>query len=257
MVKYGIVGLGFVSERHLRAIKETGGDLVCAFDPVPTVGHLDKYFPKCKYYDNFVEFANSVHSLDYLSICAPNYLHSHYIKWGVNNNLKVICEKPVCLNPEELEGMKGDVKVILQLRYIDFPKLKPFNKIIIDYHTLRGDWYNKSWKGDVRKSGGLLMNIGIHLFDLCYYRFGKIDRIWIDKCMLGNKRAIIKYNISTLKTKRLMTVNGETVNLSNGFEKLHTKCYDEILQGRGFGIKDTLPSLKLIKRINENQNRNR
>ena len=250
MVKYGIVGLGFVSERHLKAIKETGGDLVCAFDPVPTVGHLDRYFPGCKYYDNFVEFANSAHSIDCLSICSPSHLHSHYIKWGLMKRLSIICEKPVCLDPKELEGVNnGNVNVILQLRYLDFPSVKEQNKVQIDYHTLRGDWYNKSWKGDIRKSGGLLMNIGVHLFDLCYYHFGKF--IWAEENSIMCKNALITYNLSIGKTSRILIVNGQEVNLSNGFEDLHTKCYDEILQGRGFGIEDALPSVELIKTINE------
>ena len=50
-------------------------------------------------------------------------------------------------------------------------------------------------------------------------------------------------------TFRSITVDGEQLEFSDGFTDLHTRVYEEVLAGRGFGIADSRPSIELSHRI--------
>jgi UDP-N-acetyl-2-amino-2-deoxyglucuronate dehydrogenase len=194
---FGIIGVaGYVAVRHLRAIKETGNNLLASLDRFDSVGHIDNYFPKSDFFVEFERFDRHFDKLkrngtkiDYVSICSPNYLHDSHIRFALRHHAEAICEKPIVLNPwnvdalQEIENETGHkIYTILQLRLhpkiIELrekirngPKGKIYN-VDLSYITSRGNWYSISWKGDIQKSGGVATNIGIHFFDMICWIFG-------------------------------------------------------------------------------------
>jgi len=189
---------GFIAERHLRAIKETGNNLIAALDKFDRAGIMDSYFPESDFFTEFERFDRHIDKLkrkgtkiDYVSICTPNYLHDSHIRFALRHGADAICEKPLVLNPwnvdalTEIERETGKkIYNILQLRHHPSiialrEKIKngPKNKIYdveLKYITSRGKWYHISWKGDLQKSGGVATNIGIHFFDMLMWIFGDV-----------------------------------------------------------------------------------
>jgi UDP-N-acetyl-2-amino-2-deoxyglucuronate dehydrogenase len=196
---FGLIGVaGFIAVRHLRAIKDTGNNLVAALDKFDSVGLLDNYFPTADFFTEFERFDRHFDKLkrqgqkiDYVSICTPNYLHDSHIRFSLRQGADAICEKPLVLNPwnidalAEIERETGrNVYNILQLRlHPVIRKLKediengPKGKVYdidLTYITSRGNWYDISWKGDLLKSGGIATNIGVHFFDMLTWIFGDV-----------------------------------------------------------------------------------
>jgi UDP-N-acetyl-2-amino-2-deoxyglucuronate dehydrogenase len=199
MIRFALIGAaGFVAPRHMRAIKEVGGDLVVAFDPFDSVGVIDSHFPQARFFTEFERFDRHVdlirrqgEGVSYMSICSPNYLHDAHVRFALRSGADAICEKPLVLNPRNIDGL-ADIEAqsgrrvftILQLRL--HPAIKalrdqvaagPADKIHdvdLTYITSRGRWYHVSWKGDVAKSGGIASNIGVHFYDMLGFVFGKV-----------------------------------------------------------------------------------
>ena len=199
MKNFALIGAaGYIAPRHMKAIQETGNTLLAALDRFDSVGVIDSYFPNADFFDEVERFDRHIDKLkrigvniDYVSVCSPNYLHDSHIRLGLRQGSDVICEKPIVLNPwnvdalQEIEKETGRrVWNILQLRChpsiialknkIDnAPKDKVYD-IDLTYLTSRGHWYYTSWKGDVSKSGGIATNIGIHFFDMLCWIFGDV-----------------------------------------------------------------------------------
>lgn len=293
MKDFALVGAaGFIAPRHLRAIKDTGNNLVAALDPFDSVGVMDSYFPNASFFTEFERFDRHLekirrdgHSIDYLSICSPNYLHDAHIRFGLRQNASVICEKPLVLNPWNIEALQKvrketgkEVYNILQLRlHPQIIALK--NKVEsggdkiydmdLSYMTSRGNWYYTSWKGDINKSGGIATNIGVHFFDMLTWVFGPVQENIVhihthDRAagFLQLKKARVRWFLSinedTLpqavkakgqRTFRSITMGGEEIEFSEGFTDLHTKSYAHILEGKGFGLDDAYPSIELVHKI--------
>lgn len=264
---YALIGLGYIAPRHLKAIKETGGNLIAALDKHDSVGILDSYFPDCHFFTEFELFDRYLDmvKIDYLVICSPNYLHDSQIRYGLKKGYNVICEKPLCINPDNLKGIKeletnSKVFTILQLRH--HPALINLNadsghSIVLDYCTPRGKWYDHSWKGDHSKSGGILMNIGVHLFDMLIWKFGKPKNYSVKEYsnhrvsgFLELEKAEVNWSLSIKgERKRLMKIDGKSVDFNDGFTELHTHCYKEIHSGRGFGVEDVSETIQLIHKL--------
>jgi len=280
---FGLIGAaGYVAPRHMEAIKNTNNILKVAYDPNDSVGVLDKYFPDCLFFTQQERFDRHIvkyENLDYMSICSPNYLHEAHCKMGLRLGTNVICEKPLSLtieNTEQLQKVEEEtgkkVYSILQLRLhpelIKLKKIIDKNKyysVILNYVTPRGPWYFQSWKGNVKQSGGIETNIGIHFFDILIWLFGDVEKFKILK--RDQKRSIgilyldlakVTWNLSLdkkdLPDKKLnffrdMVVDDEQINFDNVFTELHTTSYNEILNGRGFGITETLKAIKLVEEI--------
>jgi len=197
MKKFALIGVaGYIAPRHLKAIKETGNQLVAALDPNQSVGIIDSYFPDAHFFTEFERFDRHVDKLrrrgegiDYVSICSPNYLHDAHIRFALRSQADAICEKPLVLNPwnvdalAEFEQESGRrIHSILQLRHHPAiialrekvhatPANRKFN-VDLTYLTSRGRWYHASWKGRIDQSGGIATNIGIHFFDMLGWIFG-------------------------------------------------------------------------------------
>lgn len=294
MKNFGIIGVGgYIAPRHLKAIKETGNNLIVALDKNDSVGIMDSYFPQCSFYteyerfDRFVEkIKHTSDKLDYVSVCTPNYLHDSHIRFGLRAGADVICEKPLVLNPwnidalqkmEEQTGKK--VYNILQLRLhhaiiewknmIDNgPKDKVYD-VDLTYITSRGLWYYTSWKGDSSKSGGVATNIGVHFYDMLSWIFGNIQENIVhiyehDRAagLLRFEKARVRYfmsiNADTLpkqaleqgkRTYRKMEMDGKEIEFSDGFTELHTESYKKILAGEGFGLDQAYQSIKIVHDI--------
>ncbi|HNV82093.1 MAG: Gfo/Idh/MocA family oxidoreductase [Tenuifilaceae bacterium] len=203
---------GFIAPRHLKAIKETGNNLLATLDKHDCVGIMDSYFPEADFFIEYERFDRHIDKLkrtgiqmDYVSICTPNYLHDSHIRFALRHGADAICEKPIVLNPwnvdalAEIEAETGRrIYTILQLRHhpsivalkekiANAPKDKVFD-IDLTYITSRGRWYYISWKGDIQKSGGVATNIGVHFFDMLSWIFGDVKENMVN-VSLHNKAA--------------------------------------------------------------------
>jgi UDP-N-acetyl-2-amino-2-deoxyglucuronate dehydrogenase len=296
MKNFAITGVaGYIAPRHLQAIKETGNQLVAAVDPHDSVGLLDKYFPDVSFFTEFERFDRHLEKLrrenrdqkvDYLAICSPNNLHDAHIRLALRVGANAICEKPLVLNPWNLDALQelekessAKVFTVLQLRVhpalielkekLAKEKLKQKHNVVLTYITSRGLWYYFSWKGITEKSGGIGTNIGIHFFDLLMWLFGDAQSCILHlkdaKRMSGFielQNANIKWFLSTdnsdlpkqaidkgTPTFRSIKVDGEEIQFSEGFTDLHTRVYEEMLKGNGFGIEDARPSIILAQKL--------
>jgi len=294
MKNFALIGAsGYIAPRHLQAIKETNNTLLAAYDPFDGVGIMDNYFPRADFFTEYERFERHIdklkrlgHQLDYVSICSPNYLHDSHIRFGLKNGANVICEKPLVLNPWNLEGLVQleketgkHVYNILQLRlHESIIALKekvdnaPRDKIFdfdLTYIASRGKWYYTSWKGNEQKSGGIATNIGVHFFDMLSWIFGDVKENLVhlhehDRAAgyLEFERAKVRWflsiNAETLPesakkagktTYRSMTLEGEEIEFSAGFTDLHNKSYKAILAGDGFRISEALNAIKIVHKI--------
>lgn len=295
-MRFAIIGVGgYVAPRHLRAIKDTGNTLLCALDIKDSVGILDSYFPQADFFTEFERFDRHIDKLkrrcegvDFISICSPNYLHDSHIRFALRSSANAICEKPLVLNPWNIDGLASlekesgkKVYNILQLRHHpSIAKLKQKvqqelsqnpNKIYditLTYITSRGKWYFVSWKGDVSKSGGIATNIGIHFFDMLTYIFGDIKEniVHLNKpeCMGGYlelQNARVRWFLSidanhlpsSERTHRSIVLDDEEVEFSQGFTDLHTLSYEHILRGDGFGLCDAKNCIQIAHDIRNAQ----
>lgn len=294
MKNFALIGAGgYIAPRHMKAIKDTGNNLLAALDKHDSVGILDSYFPQADFFVEFERFDRHLEKLkrqgihtDYVTVCSPNYLHDSHIRFGLRIGADVICEKPLVLNPwnvdalMEMEGETGHrVNTILQLRLHPAiialkqkvesgPASKRFD-VDLRYITSRGHWYHISWKGDIQKSGGIATNIGIHFFDMLLWIFGEVRENIVeqhtDETASGTlvlEKANIKWFLSidakTLpgevseagkRTFRSLTIDGEQFEFSEGFTELHTRSYEEILMGRGFPLTEAKKSIDLVHDI--------
>ncbi len=290
MKRFALIGLaGYIAPRHLQAIKETGNNLLAALDPADSVGIIDTYFPEADFFTEPERFDRHLDKLrrkanqaiDYVSICSPNYLHDAHIRMALRNGAHAICEKPIVLNPwnldslEEIENETGkQIFTILQLRFhpaiialkekLEMSSAK-MHEIDLRYITPRGKWYDYSWKGNSEKSGGIATNIGIHFFDILIWIFGplinfelKINHPKQLGGILNLERARVNWYLSidsndlpddTQTSYRVLKVDGEEVEFSSGFTQLHTLNYEAILGGYGHRIADARAALDLVHQI--------
>lgn len=296
MKNFAITGVaGYIAPRHLQAIKDTGNNLIAALDPHDSVGILDRYFPNVSFFVEFERFDRHVSllrreskssSMDYLSICSPNFLHDSHIRFALRSDADAICEKPIVLNPWNLDALQEfeeetgkKVYNVLQLRehkaIIDLKKKveedsrDTKHEISLTYITSRGLWYDFSWKGAIEKSGGVATNIGVHFFDMLGWIFGKAQRneVYLKERrrvsgFLEFEKAYVKWYLSLEKedlpieaekegkaTYRSLMIDGEEFQFSDGFTDLHTKVYQSILEGNGFGSEDARPSIEIVHEI--------
>ncbi len=294
-VNFAIIGVaGYVAPRHLKAIRDTGNRLVAAVDPNDSVGLLDQYSFDVRFFTEIERFDRHLEKLrrgtdeervHYVSICSPNYLHDAHCRLAVRVHANAICEKPLVINPWNLDALQeieseydGKINTVLQLRLhpalVELYKTMQADRtrrheVVLTYVTSRGAWYHTSWKGYVEKSGGIATNIGIHLFDLLIWLFGKPGAVAVHHSdperMSGHlelERADVRWYLSIdphdlpfqvgpggRSTYRSISIDGREVEFSEGFTELHTRLYQETLAGRGFGIEDARPSIELVYRI--------
>ena len=293
---FALIGAGgYVAPKHMKAIKDTGNNLVAASDSSDSVGILDSFSFNVDFFTEFERFDRHAEKLKrlgedrrihYVSICSPNYLHDAHIRFALRIGADAICEKPLVLSPWNLDALADienetgrKIYNILQLRVhpaiislkerIEKTPASEKHDIILTYITSRGKWYFHSWKGDIKKSGGIATNIGIHFFDMLMWIFGDVIHQEVhfanEKKMAGFmelKKANVRWFLSadrndlpkTVKadgktTFRSITVDEEEIEFSGGFTDLHTLVYKDIMSGGGFGVEAARPSIKLVHEI--------
>lgn len=294
MKDFALIGAaGYIAPRHLKAIKNTGNNLSAAFDPFDSVGIMDSYFPGADFFVEFERFDRHIDMLkrknrpiDYVSVCSPNYLHDSHIRFGLRNHADVICEKPIVLNPwnidalQEIENETGKhIYSILQLRLhpsiialrekvLNGPPAKVYD-VDLTYLTSRGHWYYTSWKGDLSKSGGIATNIGVHFYDMLTWIFGDVKKNTVNihssdraagflELEKANVRWFLSINYDTIpeeikaqgkRTYRSIMIEGQELEFSDGFTDLHTTSYEGILKGEGFRIGETKKAIEIVHDI--------
>lgn len=294
MKRFALIGgAGYVAPRHMRAVKDTGNELVAVLDPNDSVGVIDSYYPKADFFTEFERFDRHIdkkkrkgEGVDYVSICSPNYLHDAHIRFALRNGADAICEKPLVLNPWNLDGLSEiendfgkKVYNILQLRLhpsiielkeqVQGAQMDTKYEIDLTYITSRGNWYFTSWKGDESKSGGIATNIGVHFYDMLIWIFGKIQLNVVHhrdsksaSGFLELENARVRWFLSVdetmlpedvhasgQRTYRSITVGGKEIEFSKGFTDLHTLSYQGILDGEGFGLEEARPSIEAVHHI--------
>lgn len=295
MKNFALIGAsGYIAPRHLKAIKDTNNNLLAALDRFDSVGIMDSYFPNADFFVEPERFDRHLEklkydkniNLDYVSICTPNYLHDSHIRMALRRGANAICEKPLVLNPWNIDALKQmesesgkNIYNILQLRLhqtiIDLkkrvdqaPKDKIFD-IDLTYLTSRGNWYYTSWKGDVSKSGGVASNIGVHFYDMLSWIFGAVKKNIThvhthDRAagFLEFEKARVRWFLSInydilpkevklkgQRTYRSIRIEGEELEFSGGFTDLHTKVYQGVLDGKGYGLEDARQAIEIVHDI--------
>ncbi|CAM8619436.1 MviM Predicted dehydrogenases and related proteins [Paracoccaceae bacterium] len=294
MKRFALVGAaGYIAPRHMKAIRDTGNDLVVAMDVNDSVGILDSHFPDARFFTDFELFDAHVNAerragsaLDYVSIASPNFLHSAHMQWALRSGADAICEKPLVLTPDQIDELKTvetetgrKIHTILQLRLHpailalrDRVAQMPQNqKVDVDltYITSRGNWYLKSWKGLTEKSGGIATNIGVHFYDMLHFVYGRVQENIVHlntptkaAGYLEYERARVRWFLSVdvadvpqverakgKRTYRAVTADGENLEFSDGFTELHTKIYEDILSGGGFGVEENRVAIETVATI--------
>jgi UDP-N-acetyl-2-amino-2-deoxyglucuronate dehydrogenase len=295
---FALIGAsGYIAPRHMRAIKETGNELIVALDPYDGIGIMDSHFPQAEFFTEFERFdrfvdkwrRDSNRKIDFVSICSPNYLHDSHIRFALKSGADAICEKPLVLNPWNIDQLKlieqesgQRVYNILQLRL--HPSIIALKERItkelesdphriydidLSYLTSRGKWYFISWKGNESKSGGIASNIGVHFYDMLCWIFGEVEQSEVHIKQADTnagyfrlKHARVRWFLSVNydfipqairqrgdRTFRSITVDGEELEFSGGFTDLHTRSYEEILKGNGFGLDEAYASINTVSQI--------
>jgi UDP-N-acetyl-2-amino-2-deoxyglucuronate dehydrogenase len=247
------------------------------------------FFTEFERFDRHVDKhrrANHERRIDYVSICSPNYLHDSHMRFALRSDADAICEKPLVLNPWNIDGLQEierdtghRINTILQLRVHpaivalrDKVRSRDGNtkhEVDLSYVTSRGHWYLQSWKGDDRKSGGIATNIGVHFFDMLHYIFGDLQENIVHLSSPTKAAGYLEYTHARVRwflsvdledvpdaqrdtgqrTYRSITVDGEEIEFSGGFTDLHTRSYEEILAGRGFGLEENRTAISTVAAI--------
>jgi UDP-N-acetyl-2-amino-2-deoxyglucuronate dehydrogenase len=294
MKNFALLGAaGYIAPRHFKAIKETNNLLIAVLDKFDSVGVLDSYFPNADFFTEFERFDRHIEKLkrnhtklDYVSICTPNYLHDSHIRMALRRGADAICEKPLVLNPWNVDALMDiekesgqKINTILQLRlHPSIIALK--NKVMsaskkekydidLTYITSRGRWYDISWKGDESKSGGIATNIGVHFYDMLSWIFGEVQENVVHLRAKDKSSGYLEFNNARVRwflsinehdlplhiqekgqrTYRSITIDNEELEFSSGFTDLHTKSYEHILKGDGFGMQEAQKSIQIVHDI--------
>ena len=299
MKNFAIIGAGgYIAPRHMKAIKDTGNILIAALDKHDSVGIMDSYFPEADFFTEFERFDRHLekqkrlgNKTDFVTVCSPNYLHDAHIRFGLRIGANVICEKPVVLNPWNIDALLeieketgGQVFTIMQLRL--HPAIKALKQKIaaapagkkytvnLQYITSRGHWYHSSWKGDIEKSGGIATNIGIHFFDVLLWIFGDVKENIVTEHTAVNASGKLELESATVNwmlsidaanlpaqakaagktVYRSLIIDDEVLAFNEGFEDLHTKSYEAIIAGNGFAMGETKKLVALVHDIRKKIN---
>ena len=295
MKNFALIGAaGYIAPRHMKAIKETGNNLLAAFDKNDSVGIIDSYFPNSDFFVEFERFDRHIEKLkydqalflDYVSICSPNYLHDAHIRFALRSGADAICEKPLVLNPWNVDKLKyveektgRKIYNVLQLRVhpsiialkqkVEKESRKAKFEVDLTYLTSRGHWYQTSWKGDSDKSGGIATNIGVHFYDMLSWIFGNVQENVVhihekDRAAgyLEFENARVRWFLSInakylpekVKSKgqttfRSIVIDGQELEFSGGFTDLHTMVYRDILDGGGYGLDEARAAIEIVHDI--------
>ena len=247
------------------------------------------FFTEFERFDRHVDKLRRLgEAIDYVSIASPNYLHDSHMRFALRSGADAICEKPLVLNPWNIDALKeieadtgNKINTILQLRL--HPSIVALREKVqsvdqdtkydvdLTYITSRGQWYLQSWKGNTDKSGGIATNIGVHFYDMLHFVFGEVQQSVVHLATptktagyLEYERARVRWFLSIdvndvpraerakgKRTFRAITANSKNIEFSDGFTNLHTRSYQEILAGRGFGLDENRVAIETVAEIRQ------
>ena len=285
MANFALIGTaGYIAPRHIKAIADTGNNLVVAYDRFDSVGRLDSSFPEASFFTEQEQFDRFCHNqmktenpLHWLSICTPNYTHAPFIEEGLRLGTDVICEKPIVLHAKTIDEL---------MKVEDETGHKAYNILQLRLHKAIADLKKKidngpkdkiydvdltyaSWKGDVHKSGGVATNIGVHFYDMLQWVFGPVKKNIVNVMSFDRvagylelEKARVRYFLSInaenlpenavqgeKRTYRTLNIDGDEFEFSQGFTELHTESYKNILSGNGFRISEARPCIEIVEQI--------
>tara|TARA_R110002124_G_scaffold75612_5_gene202916 strand:+ start:1894 stop:2832 length:939 start_codon:yes stop_codon:yes gene_type:complete len=294
MKRFALIGAaGYIAPRHMMAIRETGNDLVAAMDENDSVGIIDSQFPAAQFFTKFEQFDAFIDAerragqgVDYVAIASPNYLHTPHMRWALRSGADAICEKPLVLDPEDIDGLLAieadtgrKIHTILQLRLHpailalreQVKNMSAGQKADVDltYITSRGNWYLKSWKGVTEKSGGIATNIGVHFYDMLHFVYGTVKENIVHLNTPTKAAGYLEYENARVRwflsldvndvpaeerakgkrTYRAVIADGESIEFSDGFTELHTRIYEDILSGGGFPVEANRVAIETVAHI--------
>ena len=247
------------------------------------------FFTEFERFDRHIDMlrrASAGRPIDYVSIASPNYLHDAHMRFALRSGADAICEKPLVLNPWDIDDLQSlekqtgrKVNTILQLRLhpaiialrekINAQPEDVKHDVDLTYVTSRGHWYLQSWKGDEKKSGGIATNIGVHFYDMLHYVFGKLQNNVVHYSSPNKAAGYLEYSRARVRwflsldvndipeeireegqrTYRSIEVSGKEIEFSGGFTDLHTRSYEKILQGEGFGLEENRVAIETVAQI--------
>jgi len=284
MGRWAVIGAaGFVARRHIEAIRHHGGEVVAAVDPSDVAGHLDSLAPGCRYFRDIAQLAAwsmaQRDKLDGIAICTPNDLHAGQAMIAAGLARNVVVEKPAALTVADLDSMeratvplRASVHPVLQMRLhpearrlVEFARApRPRPHVTLVYGAPRGDWYAGSWKGDDRRSGGLVFNLAIHALDLLALAFGRIVPDSVDEARAGDgclnaefalERADVSITVASKcqsPTRSIVVRDGfqpvGSFDLSDGID-LHREWYGELLAGHAPTLDDARAGIEIAEAI--------
>ncbi len=259
-MNFSLIGTGFIMPRHAEAIQAVGGKII---DMVNTAhgeqawktGVMDHPAAEC------------------VVILGPNDLHVPMAKLAAEHGKIVLCEKPLGITSKEVESLAGFKNVFTVLQLHHHPLVKTlreqvagggFFEVDVDISVYRDEKYFRTWKGDARRSGGVLFNIGIHYFDLIQHIFGPPTKVAVTELsntvgtgtMEGEKYRC-SWTVGIYRNRahqqRRFVVNGKDYNFSSqdnlSHENLHRFVYRDLLAGKGARVPEALASIKLVERL--------
>lgn len=208
----GIVGLGRISDIHIKALSEHKDVRIRAIADTNTSQLEEKksIMPSVIAYTDYRKLLLDP-SVDIVDILLPHYLHANAICDALRAGKHVICEKPIVTKPQDIhrieqltKKMKKNVYVKQYFRFsLLHEKLisliqrgdigKPY-LVTCTYTTdSRREYLNPlSWRGNIREAGGgIFMDVGVHIIDYLQEIFGTPTSV----C------ATVKKNFTPLNTK--------------------------------------------------------
>lgn len=262
MNNFALIGAaGYIAPRHMKAIKETGNDLVATLDVNDSVGVIDSYFPESKFFTEFERFdrhvdklrrAGSDKKIQYVSICSPNYLHDSHMRFALRSGADAICEKPLVQNPWNIDNlleMEKDtgkkINTILQLRLhpsiialrdsVNSKSKDKKHDVDLTYVTSRGPWYLQSWKGNEKKSGGIATNIGVHFYDMLHFVFGGLQKNVVHHSSETKAAGFLEYEQARVRWFLSIDINDVPDNIRDSGQRTYRSitCENEEIEFSG------------------------
>lgn len=257
--KFALVGNGFIAPKHIEAIKHVGGELVAVCD-------IDES-KKIEGIPFFTDYKEAIKEADIVCLCTPNYLHPDMIRECAIQNKKILCEKPISFDKEDFYWLK-DINGLFgnfQLRYLPEvgdmrTEAETADMINLVVEMKRSRTYHQTWKGDATKTGGLLMNIGCHYFDLIGHLFGyegfesriyRMSDTFAEGALIYPKKTVcwrIQFIDEQPEYERSLTMNGKKFDLVQQ-SNLHLRTYEDFMWGHGIKPEEEEKIIKMIYAI--------
>jgi predicted dehydrogenase len=189
-IRIGIIGTGSISEAHMNAYarnKDAKIVAICDMNEARAQKIAAKYGADKAYTSH--EQLLSDPDIDAVSICTWNNTHASLSIAALQAGKHVLIEKPLCRTVEEALQVEQAVRDSGNILQVGFVRRYDPNVTMLREFADKGEfgdlYYAKAsmirrlgnpggWFADVERSGGgPLIDIGVHVIDLCWYLMGR------------------------------------------------------------------------------------